>query len=141
VHAEAVLLVDNGQREIAECHVVLEQRVGADDEIDVACGEAGEDFGPLLAALASGEDRDPDAGSFGKLLDGGEVLPCQDFRWCHQRRLPAGFDHRRSRQQCDHGFARADIAVQKPQHPVRLREIGDDIADGAHLRRRERVGQ
>ena len=39
MHAEAVLLVDHGQREIAERHVVLKQRVGADDEIDLAGGE------------------------------------------------------------------------------------------------------
>ena len=36
VHAEAVLLVDDGEREIAERDLVLEQRVGADEEIDLA---------------------------------------------------------------------------------------------------------
>ena len=36
MHAEAVLLVDHRQREIAEGDVVLEQRVGADEEIDLA---------------------------------------------------------------------------------------------------------
>ena len=39
MHAEAVLLVDDGEREIAERDLVLEQRVGADDEIDLAGGE------------------------------------------------------------------------------------------------------
>ena len=39
VHAEAVLLVDDGQREIVERHVFLKQRMGADDEIDIAGGE------------------------------------------------------------------------------------------------------
>ena len=43
MHAEAVLLVDDGQREIAERHLVLEQRVSADDEVDVAGGECGQE--------------------------------------------------------------------------------------------------
>ncbi len=44
MHAEAMLLVDDGQGEIAERHLVLEQRMGADDEIDVAGGERCENF-------------------------------------------------------------------------------------------------
>ncbi len=39
MHAEAVLLVDDGERQIAERDIVLEQRMGADDEIDIAGGE------------------------------------------------------------------------------------------------------
>ena len=44
MHAEAVLLVDDGEREIAERDIVLEQRMGADDEIDIAGGERCENF-------------------------------------------------------------------------------------------------
>ena len=44
MHAEAVLLVDDGQRQIVERDLVLEQRVGADDEIDLAGGERGREF-------------------------------------------------------------------------------------------------
>ena len=69
------------------------------------------------------------------------MLPRQNFGRRHQRRLPAGLDHGRGRQQRDHGFARADVAVQEPQHAMRLRQIGDDVADRALLRRRQRVGQ
>ena len=58
VDAEAVLLVDDGERKIAKIHLVLEQRMGADQEIDLARGEAVENAGPLAAALAPGEDRD-----------------------------------------------------------------------------------
>ena len=43
MHAEAVLLVDDGEREIAERDVLLEQRVGADQEVDVAEREPVED--------------------------------------------------------------------------------------------------
>ena len=58
MHAEAVLLVDDGEREIVERDVVLEQRVGADQQIDVAEREPVEDGLALAAALAAGEDGD-----------------------------------------------------------------------------------
>ena len=44
-------------------------------------------------------------------------------------------------EQRDHGLARADIALQQPQHALRLRQVGDDVVDRALLRRRERIGQ
>ena len=44
MHAEAVLLVDDGQREIVEGDILLEQRMGAEQQIDVAEREAVEDF-------------------------------------------------------------------------------------------------
>ena len=43
MHAEAVLLVDNGEREIVERDLFLEQRMGADQQIDVAERQAVED--------------------------------------------------------------------------------------------------
>jgi hypothetical protein len=64
VDAEAVLLVDNGEGEIVEFDLVLEQCMGADQEVDVAGGEAVESAGAVAAALASGEDRDAQAGGF-----------------------------------------------------------------------------
>ena len=74
VHAEAVLLVDDRQREIAERDVVLEQRMGADDEIDIAGGKPGENVVALAAALAAGEDGEPDAG--GLAPSGAMVAKC-----------------------------------------------------------------
>ena len=41
----------------------------------------------------------------------------------------------RGGEQRHHGLAGADVAVQQPQHAVRLRQIGDDVGDGALLRR------
>ena len=99
MHAEAVLLVDDGEREVAERHLVLEQRMGADQKIDLAERQAVERFGALLAALAAGQDGDADAGLLGERRDGGEVLANQDFGRRHQRGLPAGLDHGRGGQQ------------------------------------------
>ena len=38
MHAEAVLLVDDHQAEARELHRLLEQRVGAHDQLDLAAG-------------------------------------------------------------------------------------------------------
>ena len=48
---------------------------------------------------------------------------------------------RRGGEQRDQRLARADVAMQKPQHAVGLRQVGDDVGDGALLRRRQRIGQ
>jgi hypothetical protein len=61
------------------------------------------------------------------------MLARQDFRRRHESRLASGLDHIRCRNQRDHRFARADIAVEKPQHALRLRQIGDDVGNGAIL--------
>ena len=54
VDAEAVLLVDHDQPEVAELDAGLEDGVGADDEVDVARGKAGE---RLLALAAASRGR------------------------------------------------------------------------------------
>ena len=56
--AEAMLLVDDDQGEVAEIDALLEERVGADEEVDDAAGEAGEDSLALAALLAAGEHGD-----------------------------------------------------------------------------------
>ena len=103
--------------------------------------EALQRFGALLAALASGQDGDANAGLFRKRRDGGEMLARQDFGRRHQRRLAAGLDHGRGGKQRHHRLAGADIALQQADHALRLGEIGDDVVHGAALRGRQRIGQ
>ncbi len=81
----------------------------------------------MPAALASGGD-------------GGKMLTREELRRRHERRLAAGFDHGRGREQGNERLAGADVAMQEPQHAVGLREIGDNVGHRALLRRRERIG-
>ena len=53
VHAEAVLLVDDGEGEVAEDDVRLEQRVRADKDVDLARGQTLEQR-PCAARLSRG---------------------------------------------------------------------------------------
>ena len=80
MHAEAVLLVDDGEREIVERDVFLEQRVGADQEIDVAERQAVEDLGARAAALAPGQDGDAHAGGLRQRRDGVRDAGGRGFR-------------------------------------------------------------
>ena len=113
----------------------------ADDEVDVAGRERGEDFAALAPTVAAGEDGEADAGAMGERRDGRKMLARQDFGWRHERRLAAGLDHRCGGEQGHEGLARADVAMEEPQHAVRLRQVGDDVFDRALLRRRERIGE
>jgi hypothetical protein len=135
VHAEAVLLIDHREREVAKRDRLLEQGVGADEHMDVAERELFEDLVALASALAAGQDGDVDASCGGERRDGVEVLPRQQLGRRHQRRLPAAFDDGGRRQQRHHRLARSHVALQQPQHALGLGEIGDDLGDGTPLRR------
>src|SRR6202042_1919403 len=54
--AKAMLLVDDGEREIAKGDIVLKESVGADNNIDIAVGETAENFVAFAAAFASGQN-------------------------------------------------------------------------------------
>ena len=141
MHAEAVLLVDDREREIAERDILLEQRMGADQQIDVAEREPVENFLALAAALAPGEDGDANAGGLRQRGDGVEMLAGENLGRRHEGGLPAGFDHGGGGHQRHHGLAGADIALQQPQHALRQREVVDDVVDRFLLRMGERIGQ
>ncbi len=129
VDAEAVLLVDDGQREVAEADLVLEQRMGADQEVDISGGEAVEDAGALAAALAAGEDRDAHAGGLGQRRDRLQMLAREDLGRRHQGGLAAGLDDRSRREKRDDGLAGADVALEQAEHALGLAEIGIDVGD------------
>src|SRR5438445_5968162 len=74
-----MLLVDDGEGEIAKDHVVLDQRMGADEQVDLAGFELRQQFPPLLALFAAGEDRDPHSRALGERGDGLDVLARQNF--------------------------------------------------------------
>ncbi len=75
----------------------------------------------MLAAVASRRDS-------------GEMLTRQNFGRRHERGLPAGLDHRRGGKQRDNGLAGPDVAVEEPQHAVRLRKISNNVVDRTLLR-------
>ena len=70
-----------------------------------------------------------------------EMLAGEDFGRRHQRRLPSRLDDVGHRQQRDDRLARADVALQQPDHPLRRGEIGADFGDRLRLRAGQRERQ
>ena len=66
MHAETVLLVDDGQSEVMEGDALLEQRMGADDDVDLAIGQAFQHLPAAGALLAAGEQSELEAGLVGQ---------------------------------------------------------------------------
>ena len=55
VHAEPVLLVDDGEGEVGEPHALLDQRVGADHQVDGPVGDRRKDPLAVLPGDRAGE--------------------------------------------------------------------------------------
>ncbi len=69
------------------------------------------------------------------------MLTRQDLGRRHECGLPTGLDNGGGGEQGNDGLAGADIAMEEPQHALRLRQVGDDVGDRALLRGGERIGQ
>ena len=115
-HAKAVLLVDDGQRQVFELHLVLNDGVRADDQPRLAAGDQRQHLAPLFGLLAAGEPRGFDAQRLQPANEFAKVLLGQNFGGRHQRALPAGVDADGSGQRGHHGFAGAHVALQQAVH-------------------------
>jgi len=131
--AEALFLVDHEQPEVLEPHRLGEQRVGADDDIHGAVGDA------LAGALALAQPNEaaqlPDADRkapepLGKAL---VVLAREQRRGGDHRHLHAAHRRHEGRAHRHFGLAEADIATNQPVH----RLTGGDVLD--HLRNRRKL--
>ena len=141
MHAEPMLLVDHGQTKIAERDRLLEQRMRADQNIELASFERGEDRFALFAALATGEQRDAQIRCRAERADGLEMLTREQLGRRHQRPLRTRLYGACKSEQRDHCLAAADIALQQPEHAMRAREIGVDLGERAPLRAGEFEGK
>ena len=139
--AEAVLLVDDGDGEVAEADLLLDQRVRADRDLHVARGDQLAHVRVLLRAERAREQRDAHAELRADALDREEVLLGEHLGRRHQRALPAGLDGAQQRRERDDGLAGADVALQQPLHRRRPREVAVDLGDRPLLRVGERERQ
>ncbi len=90
--AEAVLFVDDHEAEVAEGDVVLDEGVGADEEVDCAVGELLFKFLFGGGAQGSREELHVDAEAVEHALEGEEVLSGEDFGGRHEAGLAAVVD-------------------------------------------------
>ncbi len=139
--AEAVLLVDHRETEARECAAFLEQRVGAEGEIDLTRGNRLPGLAAFRLALTARDPGTAHAECGERLGELAIMLLGEDFGGRHERGLQAVLDRLQAGQRGDDGLAAADVALQQTAHRVRLRKVRADLLPGARLRRRERERQ
>jgi hypothetical protein len=88
-----MLLVDHRQTQIVEDDIVLEQRMGADGDLDRATGQGPQLLGPGAALVPAGQQDCSQALSFLGSRQGLEMLAGEDFGGRHQGSLAAGLRH------------------------------------------------
>ena len=138
---KAVLLVDDGQPQLGKHHLLLEQCVCADHQLRRAVGDAGHLQLSRFAFLFATQPADADAERRQPAAEGVAVLFGEDLGWRHQRHLVT-VANRLQRRQCRHyGLARADIALQQPQHRFGRCQIGGYLCHHALLSGGQRKGQ
>jgi len=79
-HAEAVLLVDNHQAEVFKLHVLLQQAVRADDDINRALAQAVQDLLDFLGREKTADHLDAHRMIAKTAAEGLQVLLRQDRR-------------------------------------------------------------
>ncbi len=141
VHPEAVLLVDDGQAQPGERHIVLEQGVGAHGDLGLARGQRRQLPGPRRALVATGQQHHAHALGLERGGDGVEMLASEDLGRRHQSRLQPGVGGVGHGQHADHGLARPHIALQQAAHPLAGLEVAADLGQRHGLAAGEAEGQ
>jgi hypothetical protein len=141
VYAEAMLLIDHGEREIAKINVVLKQCVSAYQQVNLATRQARKDVGAGAPAFATRENGRANPGRLSQRRNRVPMLAGKKLSRRHQGSLASGFDYIGAGEQGHYRFAGAHVALEEPRHPFRLAEIGDDVCNCAELRAGEVVGQ
>ncbi len=116
--------------------------MGADQDLDVAALASAASFARRSAPLSrpvSSSSTTPAASASGR-----RPSRCWRARISvgrHHHALPARLDRDQQRHERHQRLARADIALQQPVHPHRLRHIRGDLRDRAGLRAGGLIGQ
>lgn len=141
VDTEAVLLVDDHQATAAGAQILVEEGVGADQQVAGAVGEGGGEGGPLGRRGPAGEEvaADTAAGQPGR--EGALVLAGEEGRGGEQEHLAAIGDDRQGGEEGDGGLAAAHIPLDQAVRRLVGAQIAADLGEDGLLSRGEREGQ
>ena len=144
-HAKAVLLVNHGQPQPREVHLLLDDGVRAHHQRRLARFNGLQGGGALFFLLPARQPRHALAARLQQgrkpLRELVKVLAGQNFRGRHQGALPARVHRHASGQRGHHRFARAHIALQQAVHGLGAGQIARNFFAHAALRRRQRKRQ
>ena len=139
--AEMLLLVDDDEAEVLEAHGLAQDRVGADDDVDAAFGEALLHLAALGRADHARELADVDRQAGEALAEVLGVLAREQRRRRDDRGLLAVDRRGEGGAQRDLGLAEADVAAHQPVHRPAGGEIVERRLDRALLVRRLVIGK
>ena len=132
-HAKAVFLVDDHQTQLLEAHVVLQQAVGADHDIDVAAFQFTHQRVEFLASAQARSHADLDRPVREAVAEILVVLLCQQGGGGQQADLKTVLGRREAGAQRDFGLAEAHVAADHPVHRLGAGQIGQHLVDGLLL--------
>ena len=115
--------------------------MGADAEVDLPALQPSENFAALLCARRAREQRAAQREPREQRREILVMLPRENLRRGHERRLPAVLSGEPDARGGDHRLAAADVALTETVHRAARAHVGDGITDGAALRPGERKGQ
>jgi hypothetical protein len=121
--AEALFFVDDDEAQVFEGDVLLDEAMGADDDIDGARGEVAEDELLLVPGAEAGEEFDADGVIGHAFAEGVEVLLGEDGGGDKDSDLTAIDDGFEGCADGDFGFTEADVAADEAVHGARGFEV------------------
>src|SRR5436190_1195396 len=141
LHAEAVLLVDDGEPESCERRGLLHERVGADDERRRWIGEPRRDVATLLRAQPAGDEHRCETERLEQAADRARVLLGEQLGGRHDGGLEPVIHREEGAEQSDDRLPAADVALEQTLHAPVAAQVGENLAQHARLRAGERERQ
>ena len=132
-HAEMLFLIDHQQAKVGELDPFGQQRVGTDDDVDVARRQAFANLDRLLGRHHAGQLRHADRQAGKARGKGAVVLPGQQRGGHDDGNLRPGHRRHKRRAQRDFGLAKPHVAADQPVHRAACGQIFQHVADGARL--------
>ena len=125
-HTEALLLVHDQQPQIFESHVLRQQAVGTDDQVDIPGFQPSDDFPLLRSRTEAAQEIHPCARMPEALYDRVVVLLYENRCRCQHGYLLVVRDRLEGRPQADLRLAVSYVAAQQPVHvPIALHVLPD----------------
>ena len=132
-HAKTLFLVDDHKAQILKLHILLQQPVGADDDVNLSPRQLPKNLFLLLRGAVTGENLHLHGKILQTAAEGIVMLPGQNGGG-HQHRHLFGIHHRLKH--CAKGnlrLAEAHIAAKQPVHGTGHLHIGFDLVDAPQL--------
>jgi len=124
-----MLFVHDHESEGGELRRLREERVGADEQRDVAVGGAAADTPTLCGRHAPHQQIDADAERGEKLRGRRSMLACKELGRREDHRLQSSAGHGGSGNERNGRLPGANISLQQPQHRFPRREVSQDPID------------